>query len=409
MRTSCFGFAGVVVCLTLAAWGDVGRLDVLVKVLARVDDPAVQRDVLKGMREALADRRSVPMPSGWHAVYQKLDASADPIVRQESTLLSLLFGDDQALQSMHALLADPHADVSQRQAALGMLAQTHDGHLVAMLHDLLGDRAMAGPALRALAAYADADTPAVILKHYARFGDADRRDAVLTLSSRPAWALALLDAVRAGQVPRQDLTAFNVRQIANLNDKQVDAALQSVWGTARGTSHDKLALLDYYKKKFTPDVLARADLSHGRAVFSNTCGVCHTLFDSGGQVGPNLTGSQRANLDYVLGKVLDPSAVVSPNYRMTVIKTKDGRVINGIVYQETDSAVTLKAPNETVLVQKDEIEKRKLSDVSMMPEGLLSAMSDTDARDLLAYLGSPTQVPAAASSAQAQGKSPGKT
>jgi putative heme-binding domain-containing protein len=392
----------ILLVLTPLARGDATSLDPLVKVLGRVDDPSVQRDVLTGMHLALADRRSVVMPKGWHKVYEKLDKSTDPVVRQESTILSLLFGDEQAVRAMHRLLADSHANAADRQSALQSLVQTHDPQLVPLLSGLLSDRAMAGPALRAMAAYADQNTPAIILKHYSGLSDPDKRDAIMTLSARPASALALLEAVQKGDVPKQDLTAFNVRQLVNLNDGQVDEKLRAVWGVVHGTSQDKLALLDQYKKKFTPDVLARANVSHGRAIFGNTCGTCHTLFDSGGQVGPNLTGSQRANLDYVLGKVLDPSAVVSPNYRMTVIRTKDGRVINGIVYQETDSSVTLKAPNETIVLQKDEIEKRKLSDVSIMPEGLLSAMSDTNARDLLAYLGSPSQVPADGSSAQAK-------
>jgi putative heme-binding domain-containing protein len=402
MRISRVACVVIVASLSVPICAESASLDPLVKVLARVDDPVIQRDVLKGMHAALSDRRSVPMPAGWHAVYEKLDRSSDPVVRQESTILSLLFGDPQAVQAMHALLADSHADVSQRQAALESLAQTHDPQLVPLLHGLLDDRAMAGAALRALAGYADEGAPGVIFNHYKSLSDADKRDAILTLSSRPAWALALLDAIKQGAVPKQDLTAFNVRQIANLNDRHVGEALKSVWGPIRGTSQDKLALLDQYKKKFTHDVLAKANLPHGRAIFASTCGVCHTLFDAGGQVGPNLTGSQRANLDYVLGKVLDPSAVVSPNYRMTVIKTKDGRVINGIVYQETDAAVTLKAPNETIVVQKADIEKRKLSDLSMMPEGLLSAMTDPDARDLLAYLASPSQVAPQSSSAVAK-------
>lgn len=392
MRTTCFACAVIVAWLSHGAQAEPASLDPLVRVLARVDDPAIQRDVLKGMHAALSDRRSVPMPAGWHAVYEKLNGSSDPVVRQESTILSLLFGDSQAVRAMHALLADSQADVSQRRAALESLVQTHDPQLVPLLHGLLEDRAMAGAALRALAGYANEGTPAVILNHYKALPDPDKRDAIITLSSRPAWALALLHAMKQGTMPKQDLTAFNVRQIASLNDKSADEALRAVWGTVRSTSQDKLALLDQYKKKFTPEVLAKANLPHGRAIFMITCGACHMLFESGGQVGPNLTGSQRANLDYVLGKVLDPSAVVSPNYRMTVIKTRDGRVINGIVHQETDSAVTLKALNETIVVQKDEIERRNLSDVSMMPEGLLSAMSDSDARDLLGYLGSPRQI-----------------
>ena len=398
--------AGLVVVLAPLAGAEAAPSDSplvpLVKVLSRSDDPGIWRDVLRGMREALQDRRSVSMPAGWHEVYRKLGASNDPEVRRDVTLLSLLFGDAEAVRKVHELVSDFSATPAERQAALEALVQTRQPDLVPVLGQLLDEPSMSGAALRAMAAYADDHTPQVILSHYARLSEADRRDAIMTLSARPAWALALLGAIEKGKLPRQDLTAFNVRQIANLSDSAVEQKLKEVWGPVRGTSQEKQKLLAEYKAKFTPDILAKANLSHGRMVFANTCGVCHTLFDSGGQVGPNLTGSQRTNLDYVLGKVLDPSAVVSRDYRMTIIKTKDGRVINGIVQQETDAAVTLKAPNQTIIVQKDEIEKRKVSDTSLMPEGLLAAMSEQDARDLLAYLASPSQVAPVAGTAQAK-------
>lgn len=351
--------------------------------------------MLHGIYDALKDRRGIAMPQGWSEVYHKLDKSADPEIRHVATMLSLLFGDPEAMHAMHNLLADQNAPLHQRHDALQSLVQTGDPQLVPLLDKLLDDPQMSGSALQALAAFPDAHTPAIILDHYSRFSDAQKRDALATLSSRPNFATALLDAVASGRVLKHDLTPFNARQIVNLGDDKIDQQLRQVWGEVRGTSKDKLKLLADYKAKFPPQVLAKANLSHGRLLFSQTCGVCHTLFDSGGQVGPNLTGAQRSNLDYLLGKVLDPSAVVSPDYRMTVIRTKDGRVINGIVQQENDSSLTLKAPNETIVVHKADIDKRKLSDSSLMPEGLLAALSDDDARDLLGYLQSSNQVPLA--------------
>ena len=120
---------------------------------------------------------------------------------------------------------------------------------------------------------------------------------------------------------------------------------------------------------------------------------CHTLFDAGGKVGPNLTGSQRANLDYVLENVVDPSAVVARDFQMVIVDTKDGRTINGIVAAENEKSVTIRTTNEDVLVPKDEIEKRRVSPQSMMPEGLLEGLKPEEARDLIAYLASPQQVP----------------
>jgi hypothetical protein len=77
---------------------------------------------------------------------------------------------------------------------------------------------------------------------------------------------------------------------------------------------------------------------------------------------------------------------------MTVIVTSDGRVVSGLVLDETESAATVRTLNDTVLVAKSDIATRELSDQSMMPEGLLAGLQPAEVRDLIAYLASPTQV-----------------
>jgi putative heme-binding domain-containing protein len=148
-----------------------------------------------------------------------------------------------------------------------------------------------------------------------------------------------------------------------------------------------------YKALLTPGYLQTADTAHGRAVFARTCAACHRLFDDGGAIGPDLTGSQRTNLDYVLENLLDPNAIVYDEYRVTVVETKDGRVVGGLVKQETDKALTLQTQNESVVVPKDEIASRTKSSISLMPEGLLANLKADEVRDLVAYLASPRQVP----------------
>ena len=78
---------------------------------------------------------------------------------------------------------------------------------------------------------------------------------------------------------------------------------------------------------------------------------------------------------------------------MTVIATHDGRVISGLIQKETDSAITLRTINDTVVVAKSDIDERKLSELSLMPEGQLNQLTPEEQRDLLAYLGTPNQVP----------------
>jgi hypothetical protein len=89
---------------------------------------------------------------------------------------------------------------------------------------------------------------------------------------------------------------------------------------------------------------------------------------------------------------LDPSAVLGKDYRMSILVCADGRIVSGLVQKETDSALTVRTINDTVVVPKADIDERKLSDQSLMPERLLDALKPEEVRDLVAYLGSPTQV-----------------
>ena len=107
---------------------------------------------------------------------------------------------------------------------------------------------------------------------------------------------------------------------------------------------------------------------------------------------PDLTGSQRTNVDYVLENLLDPSAIVGRAYRMSLVETADGRVITGIVKEETDSTLKMQTPTEALLLAKSDIEQRQESPLSMMPEGMLDKLHADEIRDLVAYLASEAQV-----------------
>ena len=384
---------GLAAVATTALTAEGRGLAPRVRVLAASDDGAVQRDVLRGMCEALQGRRTVAAPEGWAAAYRKLASSPSREVREKALVLGLLFGDPQALTALRRTVSDTRADAAARRTALQALVEKRVAGVPDLLRDLLAEPAMRGPALRALAAYNDPDTPALVLRHYAGFGEADKADAVATLASRPAYALALLDAMERGRVPRRDLSPFVARQLFNFHDQRLSERLTKVWGAIRPPSKEKAGLLARYKGLATPAALKKADRRHGRAVFARSCATCHTLFNDGGKIGPDLTGSQRANPEYVLTKVLDPNAVVPRDYQVTFVTTTSGRIVAGIVTAETDKVLTLQTQNEVVRLPKSDVEERRRSSLSMMPEGLLAQLKDAEVRDLLAYLAGAGQVP----------------
>ncbi len=351
------------------------------------------RDILRGMSEALAGRRSVPAPSGWLKVYKDLSTSQDAEVRERVLALSVLFGLADALEALRRTAEDKVLDAGERSRALEVLLDKRDAAMPSMLRHLLDDAAMRGAALRGLAHYDDPKTPGLILERYPRLSDAEKADALSTLASRPAYALALLDAVEKKLVPRADVSAFTARQLASLNDQRVRRRLAAVWGDIRPTAKDKEKLLNRYLKLAAPEQREKADRSAGRLVWSKTCASCHTLFGDGGKIGPDLTGSQRANAEYVLHKVLDPNAVVPRDYQTTKVVTVTGRVLTGLIKQENDKVLTLQTATEEVRVLKSDIDEREQQHTSLMPEGQLATLSDAEVRDLLAYLTGKGQAP----------------
>lgn len=123
------------------------------------------------------------------------------------------------------------------------------------------------------------------------------------------------------------------------------------------------------------------------------CATCHTLYGNGGQIGPDLTGGGRANLDYLLENIVDPGAVVSADFRLQVLTLKDGRVLNGMITAKTERSLTLRTTTEAIAIERTEIQEQREIAQSLMPEGLLSALEEGQARDLIAYLMAPTQIP----------------
>ncbi len=225
------------------------------------------------------------------------------------------------------------------------------------------------------------------------FGDQRVFGPMRALLADPRQDIARRQQALAVLVKGQDKdTADVLLSDAVLTNPELNDLLKAHWGEIRESSADRKAQVAAWKKELTPKLLAKANVGNGRRIFLKTCQNCHLLFGTGGQIGPDITGSNRANLDYILENMLDPSAVVGRDYQMTVVALKDGRSISGLLKQESDSALTIQTINDKVVVPKSEIEERSLSSVSMMPERQLDPMTKEEVRDLIAYLGSPNQV-----------------
>jgi len=160
---------------------------------------------------------------------------------------------------------------------------------------------------------------------------------------------------------------------------------------ARDSTADKQQEIEKYRAIYRAGGSQPGDALRGRVVFTKTCHQCHTLFNTGGKVGPDLTGSNRGDLDYVLQNIVDPNAVIPNEYRASTIEAKDGRVLTGIVKEQNEKSLTVATANEMLTLARNEIDSVQQSQLSMMPEGLLAPLSDQEVRDLIYYLRQPGQ------------------
>ena len=371
---------------------DAEALGALVGVLKESDDPGFQLDILKGIAAAFQGQRNLKPPKGWDAVAQRLAKSPNAEVRQLAQSLSLTFGSKAAMDALRKVMVDGKAKLPERRKALVALVAARDAKLPEVLRGLLREKALRREALRGLGAFEDTKTPAAILKIFTKLNTAGKRDALTTLASRVSFAKALMKAPGSGAVKANELPADIVRQLRAHGVKDINAQLDKVWGVSRSTPATKLAEIARYKKLLMADAAMPADLSHGRMLFNRACVQCHKLYGEGGEIGPDITGSNRNNLDYLLTNMLDPNAEIPNDYRTTILRTKDNRVLVGVIRRSEGQSVTIATPAEVVTLAKRDVAAIDPQNFSMMPEGLVLAFKEDELRDLVAYLRGSRQV-----------------
>jgi putative heme-binding domain-containing protein len=254
---------------------------------------------------------------------------------------------------------------------------------------LLDEAPLRRDAIRALAAFDDPKIAQKLLDSYATYSAVEKADAILTLSSRRNTAQALVARLEKNTIPKSDVSAFAARQLYRV----IGPSFVEFWGPITQLAADKTAEMENFKRELTNEALANANAGHGRAVFERTCLACHTLYGAGGNIGPDLTGSNRANLDYILTEIINPSEVMQESYQLVIVTTRDGRTLSGIVAAEDAQQLTLRLVGQDTTIAKSEIQSREKSPISMMPEGLLKTLTKEEVRDLIAYLRTSAQVP----------------
>ena len=364
-------------------------VDALVALMKEQKD--VRDDVLAGLAAGLDGFSSAKKPKGWDEFVRV--AVPEP-AKAGTTIqnLSVVFGSGRASDDLIVIVKNTDGDANARLNAFKSLTRSAKPELLPVIRGLINDKVLGTVSRSALAAYDDPNIPKAMLNPWPARSEEQQAATVATLTSRPSYAKALLEAIKAKKVRATAITPFQARQIRSLGDESLNTLLTEAWGEIRDTPEAKKAEFAKWEGLLKPDVLAKADPSKGRMIFMAACGACHKLYGQGGAIGPELTGSDRHNLKYLLENILDPSAVVPADFRVSVLNLKDGRTITGVIPEQTERTLTVQTPAERLTIERTQIVKQAQLPVSLMPEGLLTALGDENVKNLIAYLMSNGQV-----------------
>jgi putative membrane-bound dehydrogenase-like protein len=362
-------------------------LDHLLASMVGVESVDRRQAVLEGIDQGLSGRRQAPKPASWDIVQRKFSVGANEAMVAQLRNLNAIFGDGRALDEIRGIALNTFLDFRQRRAALQLLVESRPPDLRAICERLIPVRELAATAATGLAQFDDPAVGDLLLKEWARVSANEKPALMSVLLSRPAWAAKVLQAISLGTLTKTAVTAFQARQIRSFHDAALTKRLEEVWGaTVDESEANQLRASARWMARLGPDRILAADAGRGRAIFTSLCSGCHILYGEGGKIGPDLTGAARDNLGYLLENILFPSVVVPDEYRLSTVTLKDGQVVTGMLRARTVRSVRLQTLTELASIPVSEIAKEETSPTSLMPPGLIEALNDGQAADLMAYL-----------------------
>lgn len=311
-------------------------------------------------------------------------------LRAPALILAASWKDPAALAESSQILLDSRARPEARSLALRAVAGSKDESALLGATAILrsGDPQPEELVRDVLASLGRSDSPRIasaVLEALPSLPLAARAQAIDLLTQRTGWATALLGAIDLKQVDRSALSLNQVRRLIALGDETVGRRVQEIWGSVRPERNPQREQVIARVRKSLE--AAPGNPWNGKAVFEKTCAKCHTIFGKGANVGPDITVNGRETLDAVLTNLLDPNLVIGKGYQAWTLATTDGRVLSGLLVEESPQRVVLRVEGgKEEAVARADIMTFEQSKISLMPEELEKTISEQELRDLVVFL-----------------------
>lgn len=363
------------------------------RLLGRAPGEGDADRVIAGLEKALRGRTALKsIPALESTVTTLWEKQPQNLLRMQ---LAMRLGNQAAIKRAFELIANPQAGAAERRALLACVGELHPAGFADSLLALLNGKEAADvqlAALGALQSYRDSSIADRLLERYPALPVSLRGRVQAYLASRAPTARRLLEQVESGPISVKDVSLDVVRSCAQYDDADIKRLVLKHWGRIEPqTSGEKRARITSIRHMLNT---GKGDVVRGKAHFTKICATCHTLFGEGNKVGPELTGADRRDVEFLTTSIVDPSAVIRNEFVAQLAVLKDGRFLTGLVAEASPSAVTLlDAKNERTVVPRENLESMTPQRQSLMPEKLLDELDEQQIRDLFAYLQGKGPVP----------------
>ena len=310
----------------------------------------------------------------------------------EIVLLAVGWNDPTALAVARDLLVAGNISETLWVRNLEALVGVQDPKTLDLVSTLLGvenspsvPTRVQGQVVASLGRYETPRVAPILLEAYPRLNPELRPGVIEVLTQRPAWAAPLLDAVDRKVVPAPAFNVNQIRKLAAIKEPEIAKRVRATWGLVRESRNPaREGVIDQVRRSL---INAKADPVAGAVVFRKLCAQCHKIYGEGQEVGPEITLNGRGSYDQLLSNVLDPNLVIGPAYQATTVVATDGRVLTGLVVEDSPSRVVLKTQGGKVeTVPRADVEESRLSPLSLMPEGIEGQITPRELADLFAFL-----------------------
>ena len=209
--------------------------------------------------------------------------------------------------------------------------------------------------------------------------------AIELLTERTAWAEKLLDAIGREEIPASALNVNQVRQLLARGDASLVEKVHARWGSIREDRDPRREAVIAEMRSFLRKTPGDAHKARRRSASSAASATRSTA--QGQEVGPDITLNGRSSFEQLLSNVFDPSLVIGSSYQARTVLTADGRVLTGLLAEDSPQRVVLKVQGGKLeVIPRDEIEVMKTSPLSLMPEDLEKQLKPQELADLFAFI-----------------------